>query len=434
MSEARKTLILRGTVLSCSGDPAHETAAFRLIEDGAVVVESGRIVEVESWSDLKTERTMNVTVVDHRPGLIVPGFVDVHAHYPQSNVIATYGTQLLDWLTRFTFPEESKFSDEAYAAAAADFFLDELLRNGTTASMVFCTIHPESVDALFNAASRRNMCIHAGKVMMDSNCPEYLKDDVETGGAQIHDLIKRWHRHGRNRYVLTPRFAPTSSESQLRLCGDILASDDSLGLQTHVAENLDEVEWVKELFPNARSYLDVYERFDLLNSNAVLAHCIYLDAQDRDTMARHGATMAFCPTSNLFLGSGHFDVQEADRHGNAFALATDVGGGTSFSMLRTLGEAYKVAQMTGENISPERLLYIATLAGAKALSCEDSIGSLEPAKIADIVVLNPYATSISARRAQVCERAIDQFFALTVLGDERHIAEVYVAGKRLTVS
>ena len=427
-------MILRGTVLTCSDDPALSATAFRLIEDGAVVVEGSRIVEVEAWSDLTTERTAGVTVVDHRPSLIVPGFVDVHAHYPQSNVIAAYGTQLLDWLTRFTFPEESKFSDEGYATEAAEFFLSELIRNGTTASMVFCTVHPESVDALFNAAAKRNMCIHAGKVMMDSNCPEYLRDDVETGEAQVRDLIARWHLQGRNRYVLTPRFAPTSSESQLRLCGDILAEDDSLGLQTHVAENLDEVGWVKELFPDARSYLDVYERFDLLNANVVLAHCIHLDSQDRDTMARHGATMAFCPTSNLFLGSGHFDVREADRHGNVFALATDVGGGTSFSMLRTLGEAYKVAQMTGENVSPERLLYMATLAGAKALSCEDSIGSLEPGKIADIVVLDSYATSISARRAQVCESAIDQFFALTVLGDDRHIAEVYVAGKCVTVS
>ncbi len=427
-------MILRGTVLTCSDDPALSATAFRLIENGAIVVEGSRIVEVEAWSDLQTERTADVTVVDHRPSLIVPGFVDVHAHYPQSNVIAAYGTQLLDWLTRFTFPEESKFSDEVYATEAAEFFLSELIRNGTTASMVFCTIHPESVNALFNAAAKRNMCIHAGKVMMDSNCPEYLRDDVETGEAQVRDLITRWHRQGRNRYVLTPRFAPTSSESQLRLCGDILAEDDSLGLQTHVAENLDEVGWVKELFPDARSYLDVYGRFDLLNANAVLAHCIHLDSQDRDTMARHGVTMAFCPTSNLFLGSGHFDVREADRHGNAFALATDVGGGTSFSMLRTLGEAYKVAQMTGENVSPERLLYMATLAGAKALSCEDSIGSLEPGKIADIVVLDSYATSISARRAQFCESAIDQFFALTVLGDERHVAEVYVAGKRVTVS
>ena len=427
-------MILRGTVLTCSDDPALSATAFRLIENGAIVVEGSRIVEVEAWSDLQTERTADVTVVDHRPSLIVPGFVDVHAHYPQSNVIAAYGTQLLDWLTRFTFPEESKFSDEVYATEAAEFFLSELIRNGTTASMVFCTIHPESVNALFNAAAKRNMCIHAGKVMMDSNCPEYLRDDVETGEAQVRDLITRWHRQGRNRYVLTPRFAPTSSESQLRLCGDILAEDDSLGLQTHVAENLDEVGWVKELFPDARSYLDVYERFDLLNANAVLAHCIHLDSQDRDTMARHGVTMAFCPTSNLFLGSGHFDVREADRHGNVFALATDVGGGTSFSMLRTLGEAYKIAQMTGENVSPERLLYMATLAGAKALSCEDSIGSLEPGKIADIVVLDSYATSISARRAQFCESAIDQFFALTVLGDERHVAEVYVAGKRVTVS
>jgi guanine deaminase len=350
-------------------------------------------------------------------------------HYCQSEVIASYGTQLLEWLERYTYPCERRFDDPVLAREAAEFFLDELLRNGTTTALVFATVHPESAEALFEAAYARRMRIAAGKVMQDRNCPGYLRDTPESSYADSKALIERWHGVGRLRYALTPRFAPSSSDRQLERAGMLAAEHPDVLVHTHVAENVDEVAWVRELFPWSRSYLDVYDRFGLLRERAVYAHCLHLDAQDRTRMAECGAAMAFCPTSNLFLGSGLFDLDAAQAAGVRVGVGTDVGGGTSFSMLRTLAEGYKVAQLAGQSIAPWRALYLATLGGARALGLDARIGSLEPGKEADIVVFDPEATPVLARRMRAAESVQERLFAQVILGDDRSIAQTYVMGE-----
>jgi guanine deaminase len=421
---------LRGTVMHCLCDPGRgdNPAALEVIDDAMLVLRNGTVEALGPTSELRATLDIDTEIKDWRGHLIVPGFIDTHVHYPQTDMIAAHGDQLLDWLNRYTFPTEARFSDLDYATDTAKFFVDELIRNGTTSAMVFCTIHPHSVDALFEAAQARGMCVVAGKVMMDRNCPQDLTDDVTNGVRDVHALIERWHGVGRLSYAVTPRFAPTSSPEQLAACGELLSSAPGLYLQTHVAENLDEVAWVAQLFPKARSYLDVYEQFGLVGRRSVLAHCIHLDETDRATMAERGASMAYCPTSNLFLGSGLFDMDAADAGANQVALATDVGGGSSFSMLRTMGEAYKVAQVKGQRLTPGRLLYLATLGGASAMDRDNTLGNFTAGKEADVVVLNPNATPLTARRCAGVESAEDTFFALTQLGDDRHVAEVRVAG------
>jgi guanine deaminase len=370
-------------------------------------------------------------VDDWRGHLILPGFIDIHAHAPQVDVIARHGTQLLDWLNRYTFPEERKFADTAHAAQTSAFFLDQLLENGTTTALVFCTVHPTSANEFFAAAETRGLRMIAGKSVMDRHAPDFLCDTAERAYSESKALIERWHGHARLAYAITPRFAPTSTPAQLAACGRLAREHPDVYIQSHVAENRDEVRWARELFPEARSYLDVYERAGLLRDRAVYAHCIWLDDEDRKRMQVTGTAAAFCPTSNLFLGSGLYDLQRADAAGVMTGLATDIGGGTSYSMLASLGEAYKIAQLQGHSMSAAEMLYLATLAGARALRLEDRIGSFERGREADVVVLNPQATPLLKRRANVAGAdALDQFFALTQLGDERAVAAVYLMGER----
>ena len=420
----------RGRVLHFVGDPAAAgESAHEYYEEGVLVVRDGHVAQAGDWSAIRETLPAGAPVVDYSGKLILPGFIDTHIHYPQSDIIASYGEQLLEWLDRYTFPTERRFSDPAHAREVASFFLDELLRNGTTSALVFATVHPESVDAIFEEARARGMCIASGKVLMDRNCPEFLRDTAESGFEQSAALIERWHGRDRLLYAVTPRFAPTSTDRQLELAGRLLDEYPGVLLQTHVAENMEEVRWAAELFPWSRSYLDVYNHFGLLRRGAVYAHCIHLDATDRRRMAETGAAMSFCATSNLFLGSGLFDLDAARAHNVAVGIGTDVGGGTSFSMLRTLAESYKVAQLAKQRLSPLRAFYLATLGGARALGLDDRLGNFAPGKPADFVVLDAAATPLMARRMAHAEGLVEALFVLMMLGDDRSVAATYVMGE-----
>jgi guanine deaminase len=411
--------------------PAGDPRAAEFLDDGLLVVEAGRVAQLGHYASLAPGLAAGTPVEDLRGKWIVPGFVDTHVHSAQLAVIASPGEQLLAWLERYTFPEEGRFGDPAYARVMAEAFLEELLRNGTTTAVVFPTVHEGAADALFAAAHALDMRLIAGKVLMDRNCPEFLRDTPEAGYDASLRLIERWHRRGRLAYAVTPRFAATSSERQLELAGRLYREHPGLYLQSHVAENLDEVRWVGELFPAARSYLDVYDRFGLLGPRAVYAHCIHLDRADRERLAASGAAMAFCPTSNLFLGSGLFDRAAARAAGAHVAIGTDVGGGTSFSMLRTLAEGYKALQLQGQPLSSLEAFYLATLGAARALELDRVIGNLAPGKEADFVVLDPSATPLLERRFARAADLAERLFVLLMLGDDRAVSETYLLGRRV---
>jgi guanine deaminase len=423
----------RGQLLSFVSDPgdSQDPASYRFFPDGILVVEGGRIAALGPADSILATLPAGIPVIDHGRHLMLPGFIDTHIHYPQSDVIAAGGRQLLDWLENYTFVEERRFADPEHAAEVAEFFLDELARNGTTTALVFCTVHPVSVDAFFAAAARRRLRMMAGKVLMDRNAPPALCDSPARADAESRALLERWHGRDRLLYAITPRFAPTSSETQLRVAGQLAREYPDAFIHSHLAENHEEIRWVRELFPASRSYLDVYDRFGLLRERAVYAHCIYLDAADRRRLAQSGAAAAFCPTSNLYLGSGLFDIAAADAAGMRFSMATDVGGGTSFSMLRTLDEARKVARLQGQDLSPLRALYLATLGAARCLKVDDRIGRLEPGAEADFIVLDLEATALMARRGAAAATLSDALRILITLGDDRAIAATYILGRQV---
>ena len=421
---------IRASFLHFKSDPDFSGDAFEYFEDGLLILKRGRVRQLVNAPDWIDHLPDGSALYDYSGCLVMPGFIDTHTHYPQTEMIASYGLQLLDWLKQYTFPTEEKFSDRDHANQIAEFFCEEMLRNGTTTSAVFATVHSESVDAIFEAAQRRDMCLIAGKVMMDRNAPASLCDDPQQSYRQSVELIQRWHLQGRLHYAVTPRFAPSCSPEQLELCGQLLAEHPDLYLQSHVAENVDEVRWVAELFPESRSYLDVYDRFGLLGPRSVYAHCIHLDEADRVRMAESGAAMAFCPTSNLFLGSGLFSLDSADQHGIRVGLATDVGAGTSFSMLQTLNEAYKVCQLAGHSLTPLKALYLATLGSAESLYLDHRIGNFEVGKEADFVVLDLQATELMKLRMQNAQSLEDKLFALMMLGDDRCVQATHVMGQR----
>ena len=425
----------RADLLHFRGDPGRAGAreSFEYIEDGLLVVEKGRVARIGPAAALLASLPRDLRVVDRRGHLIVPGFVDAHTHYVQTDVIASPGRNVLHWLDSHIFPEEARFARHAHGAEVAEFFLDELARNGTTTALVFGSVHRESAEAFFEAARRRNLRMAAGRVMMDRNCPEDLRDAVDVR-ADADELIAKWDGNGRLHYAITPRFAITSSEAQLRLAGELAKAHPKAFVHSHLAEHPDEVQQVRSLFPDARSYLDVYERFGLLRERAIYAHCLHLDREDRGRMASSGAAAAFCPTSNLFLGSGLFDIDAADAAGMAFALATDVGAGTSFSMLRTMAEAHNVAQLRGQAFTALRGFYLATLGGARALRLDDRIGSFAPGREADFIVLDPGATPLLSRRMRGARTLEERLFAWMVLGDERAVRECYVMGAPAIVS
>jgi guanine deaminase len=422
-----------GQILSFVSDPGDGTNAdsYTYFSHGGLLVENGRIAALGPAEFILAQVPRDAPVIDHGRNLVLPGFIDNHIHYAQSDVIGAGGRQLLDWLQDYTFVEEQRFGDSQHAVQVAEFFLDELARNGTTTALVFCTVHPESVDAFFGAADRRGLRMIAGKVLMDRNAPQGLCDTPAAADRESRALIERWHGKNRLHYAITPRFAATSSAAQLQVAGQLARDFPDAFIHSHVAENHDEIAWVRELFPAARSYLDVYDHCGLLRDRAIYAHCIYLDAADRGRMAQSGAAAAFCPTSNLYLGSGLFDIAATDAAGMRFSTATDVGGGSSFSMLRTLDEARKVARLQGQDLAPLRAFYLATLGAARCLRLEDRIGQLEVGAEADFIVLDLRATDIIARRTAAARSLSDVLRILMTLGDDRAIKATYILGKQV---
>jgi guanine deaminase len=370
--------------------------------------------------------------VEHLPGrIIAPGFIDLHIHFPQTDVIGSPSEGLLPWLEDYTFPHESRFVDAAHAGEAATFFLDELLRHGVTTALAFGTSHPSSVDVLMGKAQRRGLRLIAGKVLQDRHCPDGVRDQTEQSLIDTEALIGRWHGQGRLGYAITPRFAPSCSDAQLRGAGELAAKYPDVWIQSHVAENLEEVEWARKLFPSARSYLAVYEGFGLMRERAVYAHCIHLDEEDRALMHATGAAAAVCPTSNLFLGSGFFDYAAAKRAGFHYGLGSDVGGGTSFSPFHTMLAAYYVGRegrtKAGVSLSPQNLWWQHTAGAAQALGLGGVIGNLQPGCEADFVVLDPAVTPLLARKTAQAASLDELLFALIVLGDDRVIERVHIA-------
>ena len=420
----------RASILHCLGDPGEkdDPAAVEYFADGLLIVEDGRVAELGDAKQMLGGLADDIAFTDHSGKLIVPGFIDCHVHFPQVDIIASHGEQLLDWLARYAYPAEEAFADAEHAHAVAGFFVDELLRNGTTTALVFPSVHPQSVDAIFKAADKRGMRLLSGKVLMDENCPEALRDDPESAYADSRQLIEKWHGKNRLGYAITPRFAVTSSEAQLKAAGKLAREFPDVHVHTHLAENHDEVELVAKKFPWSRSYLDVYEQLGLVRERSVFAHCLHLDDQDREQLAKLGAAIAFCPTSNLFLGSGLFDLRAARDLCIRTGVGTDVGGGTSLNMFRTLSEAYKVLQLQGQSLPGSRALYLATLGAANALYLDDRIGNFITGKEADFVVLDYSASSITRRRLSHCQDITQKLFALIMLGDDRSIAETYVMG------
>ncbi len=419
----------RAQLLTFNGDPAQSSNAAVFNEDGLLIVEDGHVVASGAYAALSKQLAAGTQVSEMRDKLIVPGFIDTHIHYPQTDMIASPAPGLLPWLDTYTFPTERRFEDPAYARDTASFFVDELLACGTTTALVYCTVHKGSADALFAESEARNVRMVAGKVLMDRNCPEFLRDTAQSGYDDSAELIGRWHNRGRQMYALTPRFAPTSTEAQLEACGVLAREHPDVFIQSHVAENRDEVKWVAELFPGHRSYLDIYDHYGLLRRRAVYGHCIYLDGEDRRRMAETGAVASHCPTSNLFLGSGLFDFDAAGEAGMPVALATDVGGGTSFSMLQTMNEAHKVARLNGHHLSATRMFWLATAGAAEALDLGDKVGTLAVGSEADFVVLDPAGTPLLARRNARCESLEELLFAFALLGDDRAVFETYSAGR-----
>lgn len=426
-----KVQIFRAEILHFLADPAEvgDDISYEYFSDGLMIVKSGLVEAVGHTQDLLPGLPADASVTHYPNSLIVPGFIDCHLHYPQTEIIASYGEQLLEWLETYTFPTEREFSDPDKASDVAEFFFDELMRNGTTSALVFGTVHKQSVDAFFSAAQARRLRMICGKVLMDRNAPDYLTDTPESGYRESKELAERWHGVDRLRYAITPRFAPTCSNEQLAMAGKLLTEYPDLYLHTHLAENTSEVEWVKELFPDRSGYLDVYAHHGLLTKRSIFAHCLHLNNDDFKLLHERGAGIAFCPTSNLFLGSGLFNLARAEKQKVKVGLATDIGAGTSFSLLQTISDLYKTQQLRNHRLTPFKSLYLATLGGALTLDLDDLIGNFEPGKEADFIVLDYHATPLLARRLNLCKNLTEKLFALQMLGDDRVVKNVHIMGE-----
>lgn len=410
------------------GSPQYESDGLLVVGLGSDGVQ--RVIDAGPYRAVAA-RHPEVSVTHWQGRIIAPGFIDMHVHYPQTDIIGAPADGLLPWLENYTFPAETRFADPAYAAEVANVFFAELLRHGVTTALTFATAHPASVDAFFEGAQKRGLRMISGKVMQDRNSPDGLRDETEQSLIDSERLLRHWHGRDRLGYAITPRFAPTSSEAQLRGAGELAARYPDTWIHSHVAENRDEVRWVAELFPQARSYVDVYQRFGLLRRRAVYAHCIHLDDADRTLMRDTGAVAAVSPTSNLFLGSGFFDYVGADRIGMGHGLASDVGGGTSFSPFHTMLAAYYVGRegqtKPGLSLAPSRLWWNHTGGAARALGLEGVIGTLQPGTEADFIVLDPKATPLLARKSERAQNLEELLFALIVLGDDRVVERTVIA-------
>ena len=425
-------MIVSGRLLLWDGDACADPSRAR-VEKGALRIKDGRIAGIGSPADLRAAHPGDA-VEDHGDHLICPGFVDAHCHYPQTAIVASWGKRLIDWLNGYTFPEEARFTDRAYAGEIANRHLDLVLANGTTSVCTFCTSHPGSVDALFEAAEARGMRVAAGKTCMDRNAPDGLTDTPQRAYDESRALADRWHGRGRATYAITPRFSPTSSPEQLEALGALWAERPDCLMQTHISEQTDEVAWVRDLFPEARDYLDTYERFGLLGARGLYGHAIWLTGRERARLAEAGASVVHCPTSNTFIGSGLFDLARTRADGIGVGLATDTGGGSSFSMLRTMAAAYEIGQLTGAALHPAQLLWLATEGSAKAMHMADHTGRIAPGMEADLTVLDLHSTPAIAQRAARAEDAWEEVFPTIMMGDDRAVARVYVAGRPVSPS
>ncbi|WEK05155.1 MAG: guanine deaminase [Candidatus Devosia phytovorans] len=421
--------ILRGRVLSFLSEPQaiDDVASYRYYEDAGIIIKDGKIVAVEPWPAIAP---LGADYIDHRPHLIMAGFIDMHLHYVQSQMIASYAGSLLEWLNTYTFHEEQKFSQQGHAGAVASAFYDELIRNGTTTAVAYCSSSPRSVDAYFSEAEKRNMLMVGGKVMMDRNAPEALCDTAQSSYDDTKALIARWHGKGRSLYAISPRFAITSTPAQMEAAQALVAEHPEAYVQTHLSENGAEISYSMELYPNSPDYTGIYEDYGLLGPKTLLGHCIHLNHRETAVLAETGSVAVFCPTSNLFLGSGLFDRERLAKHGVRIGLATDIGGGTSYSMLRTMDEGYKILQLRGQRLNPFASFYMATLGNARSLSLEGTIGAVAKGHAADLVVLNASATPAMAMRMATVSTLAEELFLLQTLGDDRAISEVYVSGAR----
>lgn len=423
-------LMLRGRLLTFNAEPfgAEDTSAYDYIEDGALLIENGMILARGEFSDLIGDAG-GTEIVDHRPNLLMAGFIDTHIHFPQVQVIASWGAQLLDWLNTYTFPEETRFANDDHAAAMACRFFDLLTNHGTTSAVAYCSVHKGSAEAYFEEAEQRNMRVIGGKVLMDRNAPDGLRDSPQSGYDDSKDLIAKWHGKGRASYAITPRFAITSTPEQMEMARALVHEHPDCFIQTHLSENKNEIAYTLELYPEARDYLDVYQRYDLLSDKMLLGHSIHLEPREVAVMAETASRPVFCPTSNLFLGSGLFDEERMRKTGIISAIATDIGAGTSYSMLQTLNEGYKILQLQDQKLHPLRAFHWMTRGNAVALGMEDKIGTLDAGTEADVVVLNSKATDAMALRMERASNLSEELFILQMLGDDRAVEEVYVAGQ-----
>lgn len=425
--------LIRGRLLSFKDVPRDidDTSSYSYEEDGAVLTTDGVIIASGDYASVKQQAPAEAIAIDHRPHLIMPGFIDTHLHFPQMQVIGSYAAALLEWLNTYTFVEEQKFVDPVHAARIATAFFDELVRHGTTSAVAYCSVHKSSAEAFFTESHRRNFRMIAGKVMMDRNAPPPLLDTPQSGYDDTKAIIEEWHGKGRQMVAITPRFAITSSPEQLDMAGALMREFPDLHMQTHLSENHAEIEYTKELYPLHHDYVAVYDHYGLLGPKSLFGHSIHLSDREADAMSASGSVAVFCPTSNLFLGSGLFDLKTLDERDDPvrIAIATDIGGGSSYSMLRTLDEGYKILQLQGQRMTPLESFYRITLGNARALSLEDKIGTIEPGREADMVVLNAGATPAMALRMETVTKLCEELFLLQTMGDDRAIVETYVAGE-----
>lgn len=425
--------VFRGELLHFLADPAKVPLqdSYQYIADGLLIIRDGLVAQIGESAKLLPTLDKDTKVTHYKDGLIMPGFIDTHVHYPQTEMIASYGEQLLEWLENYTFPFERQFSDFEHGKKVAEFFLDQLLDAGTTTALVFGTVHKESVEAFFTIAQKKKLRMICGKVLMDQNCPDYLSDTAQSGYDDSKALIEKWHNTDRLQYAITPRFAPTCSTEQLNKAGQLLAENPSVYLHTHLSENKAEIAWVKDLFPDRDGYLDVYDHSKLLGRRSVFAHGVHLHDSECQRLSETNSAIAFCPSSNLFLGSGLFNLQQAKEYNVNVGLGSDIGAGTTFSMLSTINEGYKTQQLRGDKLSPFQSLYLATLGGAIALDLEGTIGNFAQGAEADFIVLDYHATPLMARRMSHCKTLSEKIFILSMLGDERHVKATYILGEKV---
>ena len=424
--------IIKGTILSFKKNPFFNNIeeSVNIIEDGGILIKNGIIEEVDNFLTIKKKNSLAKTY-DYGRHLITAGFIDCHMHYPQTGIISSFGKRLIDWLNDYTFPEEKKFIDPEYASKIASLTLNLCLQNGTTTVSSFCTSSPTSVNKFFEEANKREMCVVAGKTCMNRNAPDYLLDTVNSSYDESKKLIEKWHKNNRLVYTISPRFAPTSTPEQLECLGNLWSEFPDCLMQTHLSEQEEEIHWVKNLFPNAKNYLNVYEQFDLVRENSIFGHCIHLSVKELDILQERNSSVAHCPTSNLFIGSGIFNFKSFNEKKIKVGLATDTGGGTFFSMLKTMSETYKISQLSQFSIHPAQLLWLATMGSSTALNLQNEIGNIEKNYFADLNVIDLSSTQEIDQRKSRANNIWEAIFPTLIMGDDRAIISTWVNGNEI---